>query len=106
MEASVAYAIKTYMTGYGWLATLITVAILFGFSSVILVMLLGQSRVFYSMAKDGLLPKIFCAVHPTFRTPYKCNITLFFFVGVLGGFLPGSLLGDLTSIGTLFAFLL
>ncbi len=105
-EASVAYAVQNHMPGYGWLATAITVAILFGFSSVILVMLLGQSRVFYSMATDGLLPKIFCAVHPTFRTPYKCNITLFFFVGILGGFLPGSLLGDLTSIGTLFAFVL
>jgi len=93
-EASVAYAVQSHMPGYGWLATAITVAILFGFSSVILVMLLGQSRVFYSMAKDGLLPKIFCAVHPTFRTPYKCNITLFFFVGVLGGFLPGAFLGQ------------
>jgi APA family basic amino acid/polyamine antiporter len=58
------------------------------------------------MAKDGLLPNIFCSVHPKFRTPYKCNITLFFFVGALGAFLPGSLLGDLTSIGTLFAFVL
>jgi APA family basic amino acid/polyamine antiporter len=105
-EASVAYAVQNHMPGYGWLATAITVAILFGFSSVILVMLLGQSRVFYSMAKDGLLPNIFCSVHPKFRTPYKCNITLFFFVGALGAFLPGSLLGDLTSIGTLFAFVL
>ena len=105
-EASVAYAVQNHMPGFGWLATAITVAILFGFSSVILVMLLGQSRVFYSMATDGLLPKIFADVHPTFRTPYKCNITLFFFVGALGSLLPGSLLGDLTSIGTLFAFVL
>ncbi|MEZ4846935.1 MAG: amino acid permease [Bdellovibrionota bacterium] len=58
-EASVTYAIQTYMTGYGWLAKFVTVAILAGFSSVILVMLLGQSRVFYSMSRDGLLPKIF-----------------------------------------------
>ena len=105
-EASVAYAITTHMAGFGWLATAVTVAILFGFSSVILVMLLGQSRVFYSMAHDGLLPNLFCQVHKTFRTPYKCNITLFFFVGALAAFLPGSLLGDLTSIGTLFAFVL
>jgi APA family basic amino acid/polyamine antiporter len=105
-EASVAYAITTHMPGYGWLATAVTVAILFGFSSVILVMLLGQSRVFYSMAHDGLLPNLFCQVHKTFRTPYKCNITLFFFVGALAAFLPGSLLGDLTAIGTLFAFVL
>ena len=105
-EASVAYAVEHHMPGFEWLATAITVAILFGFSSVILVMLLGQSRVFYSMSGDGLLPRLFCQVHSKFRTPYKCNIILFFFVGGLAGFLPGSLLGDLTSIGTLFAFVL
>jgi APA family basic amino acid/polyamine antiporter len=105
-EASVAYAVQHYMPGYGWLATAITVAILAGFSSVILVMLLGQSRVFYTMATDGLLPKLFSEVHPKFRTPYKCNAVLFLFVGLFAAFLPGSLAGDLTSIGTLFAFVL
>jgi len=105
-EASVAYAIQTYMHGYGWLAKLITVAILAGFSSVILVMLMGQSRVFYSMSKDGLIPKVFSDVHPTFRTPYKSNMILFVFVGVFAGFIPGSMAGDLTSIGTLFAFVM
>jgi len=105
-EASVAYAIQHYMPGYGWLATLVTVAILAGFSSVMLVMLLGQSRVFFSMSTDGLLPKLFSDVHPKFRTPYKSNIVLYFFVGAFGGFIPGSLAGDLTSIGTLFAFTL
>ena len=105
-EASVAYAVQNHMPGFGWLATAITVAILFGFSSVILVMLLGQSRVFYSMAKDGLLPKLFSAIHPNFRTPYKCNMLLFFFVGAFAGFVPGDVTGDLTSIGTLFAFVL
>jgi APA family basic amino acid/polyamine antiporter len=94
------------MPGFGWLATAITVAVLFGFSSVILVMLLGQSRVFYSMASDGLLPKVFSDVHPKFCTPYKCNITLFFFVGSLAAFIPDALLGNLTTIGTLFAFAL
>jgi APA family basic amino acid/polyamine antiporter len=105
-EASVAYAISTYMTGYGWLATAVTVAILAGFSSVILVMLMGQSRVFYSMSHDGLLPKIFSHLHPKFRTPYKSNLMLFVFVGIFGGFIPGSVAGDLTSIGTLLAFVL
>jgi APA family basic amino acid/polyamine antiporter len=105
-EASVAYAVQNHMPGFGWMATAITVAVLFGFSSVILVMLLGQSRVFYSMANDGLLPKIFSDIHPKFCTPYKCNITLFFFVGSLASFLPDSLLGDLTALGTLFAFVL
>lgn len=105
-EASVAYAVQNHMPGFGWLATMITVAILAGFSSVILVMLLGQSRVFYSMANDGLLPKVFSDVHPRFKTPYKCNIILFFFVSAFAGFIPGSMAGDLTSIGTLFAFVI
>jgi APA family basic amino acid/polyamine antiporter len=105
-EASVAYAITTYMAGYGWLSTAVTVAILAGFSSVILVMLMGQSRVFFSMSNDGLLPKIFSHLHPKFRTPYKSNLMLFLFVGIFGGFIPGSIAGDLTSIGTLLAFVL
>ena len=105
-EASVAYAIEHYMPGYGWLVTLVTVAILAGFSSVMLVMLLGQSRVFFSMSTDGLIPKLFSDIHPKFRTPWKSNVVLFFFVGAFGGFIPGSLAGDLTSIGTLFAFTL
>jgi APA family basic amino acid/polyamine antiporter len=105
-EASVAYAIETYMHGYHWLSTLVTVAILAGFSSVILVMLLGQSRVFYTMATDGLLPKVFCDLHPKFRTPYKSNMLLFLFVGLFSGFVPESVAGNLTSIGTLFAFIL
>lgn len=105
-EASVAYTIQHHMPGYGWLATLVTIAILFGFSSVMLVMLLGQSRVFFSMANDGLLPKVFSELHRTCRTPYKSNIILFLFVGLLAGFLPGDITGDLTSIGTLFAFVL
>lgn len=105
-EASVAYAIDTYMTGYGWLATLVTVAILAGFSSVILVMLMGQSRVFFSMSNDGLMPKIFSDLHPRFRTPYKSNWIVFAFVAAFAGFVPGSLAGDLTSFGTLLAFVL
>lgn len=105
-EASVAYAIKTYMTGYHWLSTAVTVAILLGFSSVILVMLLGQSRVFYSMSKDGLLPKAFSDLHPKFRTPYKSNMILFVCAGAVAAFVPGDIAGDLTSFGTLFAFVL
>ena len=105
-EASVAYAITKYMHGYGWLAKLVTVAILAGFSSVILVMLLGQSRVFFTMSRDGLLPKVFSDVHPRFGTPYKSNLILFFFVGAFAAFVPGDVVGDMTSIGTLFAFIL
>lgn len=105
-EASVTYAIDTYMHGYSWLSTSITVAILAGFSSVILVMLMGQSRVFYSMANDGLLPKLFSDLHTKYRTPFKSNWILFAFVGAFAAFIPGSVAGDLTSIGTLFAFIL
>jgi len=105
-EASVAFAISKAMPGYGWLATFVTVAILAGFSSVILVMLLGQSRVFYSMSNDGLLPKAFSEVHPVHRTPYKSNWILFVFVGLFAAFVPGFVAGNLTSIGTLFAFVL
>ncbi len=105
-EASVTYAIQHYMAGFSWLGTLISVAILAGFSSVILVMLLGQSRVFYSMSNDGLLPKAFSDLHPKYRTPYKANLILFVFVGLFAAFVPGSVAGDLTSIGTLLAFVL
>jgi APA family basic amino acid/polyamine antiporter len=105
-EASVAYAISQYMTGYGWLANAVTVAILAGFSSVILVMLMGQSRVFYSMSNDGLIPKVFGELHPKYRTPYKSNWLLFIFVGLFAAFVPGHVAGDLTSFGTLFAFVL
>ncbi|POS00953.1 amino acid/polyamine/organocation transporter (APC superfamily) [Flavobacterium croceum DSM 17960] len=105
-EASVAYAIQKYMVGYKWLADFVTVAILAGFSSVILVMLLGQSRVFYSMGNDGLLPKVFSEVHPKFKTPYKANLIILIIVGLFAAFVPGDIVGDMTSIGTLFAFIL
>lgn len=105
-EASVSYVIQTYMKGYEWLGTGVTLAILAGFSSVILVMLMGQSRVFYSMSKDGLLPPAFGELHPRFHTPFKANWILFIFVGAFAAFVPGSIAGDLTSFGTLFAFVL
>src|SRR4026209_2229767 len=105
-EASVAFAITKYMTGYEWLSKSVTVAILAGFSSVILVMLLGQSRVFYSMSRDGLVPKVFSDVHPKFRTPYKSNLLFFLFTGIFAAFIPEDIVGEMTSIGTLFAFIL
>jgi basic amino acid/polyamine antiporter, APA family len=105
-EASVAFAITKYMHGYEWLSKSVTLAILAGFSSVILVMLLGQSRVFYSMSHDGLVPKIFSDIHPRFRTPYKSNMLFFVFTGMFAAFLPEDIVGEMTSIGTLFAFVL
>lgn len=105
-EASVSFAIEHYMAGFGWLAKFVTIAILAGFSSVILVMLMGQSRVFYSMSQDGLVPKIFSALHPVYRTPHKSNWLFLGFVGLFAAFVPGDIVGDMTSIGTLFAFIL
>lgn len=114
-EASVTYAIdhldgKTvdgaWVPKYGWLANLITIAILAGFSSVILVMLLGQSRVFFSMSRDGLVPKVFSDVHPKYRTPYKANMIFFVLSSLFAGFVPADVVGEMTSIGTLFAFIL
>jgi len=105
-EASVAFAISKYMIGYEWLSKFVTIAILAGFSSVILVMLMGQSRVFFSMSHDGLVPKIFSEVHPKFQTPWKANMLFFVFTSAFAGFLPESIVGEMTSIGTLFAFIL
>ncbi|HNA42846.1 MAG TPA: amino acid permease, partial [Saprospiraceae bacterium] len=105
-EASVAFAIQKYMPGYEWLAKMVTIAILAGFSSVILVMLLGQSRVFYSMSRDGLLPGVFSKLHTKYRTPYKANLIILVLVGAFAAFVPGDVVGDMTSIGTLFAFIL
>ncbi|HEY0779955.1 MAG TPA: amino acid permease [Gemmatirosa sp.] len=105
-EASVSFVIAKYMTGYAWLGKFVTVAILAGFSSVILVMLLGQSRVFYSMSRDGLVPPVFSEVHPRFQTPWKSNMLFFVVTSVFAGFVPGDIVGEMTSIGTLFAFIL
>ena len=105
-EASVAFAISKYMIGYEWLSKFVTIAILAGFSSVILVMLMGQSRVFFSMSHDGLVPKIFSEVHPRYQTPWKANMLFFVFTALFAAFLPESIVGEMTSIGTLFAFML
>jgi len=92
--------------GYDWLGTGVVIGILAGYTSVILVMLLGQSRVFYSMSRDGLLPKMFCEIHPKFRTPWRSNLLFMVFVSLFSGFVPLSSLGDMVSIGTLLAFVL
>lgn len=91
---------------YPWLNQFIIIAILLGYSSVILVMLLGQSRVFYSMSKDGLLPRIFSDLHARFRTPSRSNLLFMVLVSLFAAFIPGRVVGEMTSIGTLFAFIL
>lgn len=92
-------------TGYHFLNTALIVTIIAGYTSVILVMLLGQSRVFYSMSKDGLLPKMFSDLSKQ-QTPWKTNLVFMVFVSAFAGFVPVSDLGHMVSIGTLFAFTL
>ncbi len=91
---------------YPWLNKAIIIAILAGYSSVIMVMLMGQSRVFFSMSKDGLLPKVFSKVHPKFGTPSKSNLLFMLFVSLFAAFVPARVVGEMTSIGTLLAFVL
>lgn len=91
---------------YPWLNRAIIVAILAGYASVILVMLMGQSRVFFSMSKDGLIPKIFSSVNPRTQTPAKNNLLFMLFVSAFAAFVPARVVGEMTSIGTLFAFIL
>ena len=93
-----------HMKGLPWIGFLMKLGSLCGLTSVMLVMLLGQSRVFYSMSNDGLLPKLFSDIHPRFRTPWKSNLLLMVFVSLGAAFTPIDRLGNLTSIGTLFAF--
>lgn len=102
----VADASGTIQPAYPWLNKTIIIAILLGYASVILVMLLGQSRVFYSMSRDGLLPRFFSTVHTKFRTPARSNIFFMIFVSLFAAFVPGRIVGEMTSIGTLFAFIL
>lgn len=93
------------MKGMPWLGFWMKFGSLLGLTTVMLVMLLGQSRVFYSMSRDGLLPGLFSEIHDKFRTPWKSNLVLMVFVSLLAAFTPISQLGQLTSIGTLAAFI-
>ena len=104
VAAPVAKAIQ--QTPYLWFNGLIKLAIIAGLTSVILVLLLGQSRIFFTMSKDGLLPPIFSAVHPRFHTPWISSLILMVLVGCFAAFAPLSLVGQLTSIGTLLAFVI
>jgi APA family basic amino acid/polyamine antiporter len=92
------------LPGTRWLAPFVNIGAIVGLSSVVLVLLLAQSRVFYAMSKDGLVPPAFSNVHPKFRTPYKGNIVTGIFAALLAGLLPLDILGELVSIGTLAAF--
>lgn len=99
-------AIAIQKTPYGWMSQAIILAILIGYTSVILIDLMAQSRMFYSISKDGLLPKIFSEVHPKFKTPWKSNVMLCIFIALFAAFVPINVVGEMTSIGTLLAFLM
>jgi APA family basic amino acid/polyamine antiporter len=99
-------AVGIAATGIGWLEFAVEVGAIAGLSSVMLVMLLGQPRVFFSMAHDGLFPPIAARVHPRFGTPHITTMITGVVCAIAGGILPIDILGELTSIGTLFAFVL
>lgn len=94
----------TIVPAFPWLNRGIIVAILLGYASVVLVMMMGQSRVFYSMSKDGLLPPLFSHLHKRYHTPARSNLLFMVLISILAGIIPPSVAGEMTSIGTLFAF--
>jgi len=101
-----ALAVGIDVTGVRWGSLMVKIGALMGLSSTIVVMLLGQSRVFFSMSHDGLLPRLFSTVHPRFRTPWISTLTVGTFVAVLAASLPINILTEMVSIGTLLAFVI
>lgn len=104
VPAPIAVAVDSLGPKVSWMAPVVKVGAIAGLSSVILVMMLGQPRIFYTMAKDGLLPPSFSRVHPKFRTPWIAQILTGAVAMVIAAFLPIGILGELVSIGTLLAF--
>jgi APA family basic amino acid/polyamine antiporter len=100
----IAVGIDAAGPGLAWLRPFVKIGAIAGLSSVILVMLMGQPRIFYTMSKDGLLPPVFSAVHPKFKTPWLATIMTGLVAMLCAGLLPIGLLGELVSIGTLLAF--
>jgi APA family basic amino acid/polyamine antiporter len=106
VPAPIALAIDHTGNKLFWLKPLIKIGAIAGLSSVVLVMLMGQPRIFFSMAKDGLLPASFAKVHPKFRTPYITTILTGSIAAIVAGLFPIGILGELVSIGTLLAFVI
>ncbi len=99
-------AIEKAGPGLVWLRYFVNVGAILGLASVVLVMLMGQPRIFFSMSRDGLLPPVFGKVHPRFKTPYITTIVTGIVAGIVAGLFPIGLLGELVSIGTLLAFVI
>ncbi|MGZ4958300.1 MAG: amino acid permease [Methylomonas sp.] len=106
LNVSAPIALAVDHIGMSWLSPIIKLGAIAGLTSVMLVLLMGQSRIFFSMAKDKLLPPLFAEVHPTFQTPHLSTMLVGIAVALLAGFMPIEKLGELVSIGTLFAFVL
>jgi APA family basic amino acid/polyamine antiporter len=106
VSAPIAVAVDAFGPSLAWLRTVVKIGAIAGLSSVILVLLLGQPRIFYSMAKDGLLPPVFATVHPKFQTPWVAQILTGAVAMLVAGLFPIGLLGELVSIGTLLAFVI
>jgi APA family basic amino acid/polyamine antiporter len=100
----VAVVVDNFGSTWGWLAKIIKIGAIIGLTSVVLVLMYAQTRIFYTMARDGLLPKIFSKVHPTLKTPYINTILVGTITAVAAGFFDINVLGDMTSVGTLAAF--
>jgi basic amino acid/polyamine antiporter, APA family len=100
----IAVAVNVLGPKFLWLRFVVNIAILAGLTTVILVMLLGQTRIFYSMSQDGLLPKFFGKIHPHFRTPFASTLLISFIAMIISGLFPVVILGELVSMGTLLAF--
>jgi len=104
VAAPVATAVDTFGPSWGWLAKLVKIGAIAGLSSVVLVLMYGQTRVFYSMSRDGLLPKSLGTVHPKFKTPWINTIIVGIVVSLAAAVFDINYLGDMTSVGTLVAF--
>lgn len=97
-------AVAVDQIGLGWFSFIIKVGAIMGLSSVMLVLVYGQTRIFYTMSRDGLLPQAFCKVHPRFHTPYVNTIAVGILVAIAAALTPIGVLGDLVSLGTIAAF--
>jgi APA family basic amino acid/polyamine antiporter len=100
----VAVVVDSFGEQWSWLAKIIKIGAIIGLTSVVLVLMYAQTRIFYTMARDGLLPKVFAKVHPKFKTPYINTLLVGIITAVAAGFFDINVLGDMTSVGTLAAF--
>ncbi|MEI9851049.1 MAG: amino acid permease [Sphingomonas sp.] len=100
----VAVVVDSFGEQWAWLAKTIKIGAIIGLTSVVLVLMYAQTRIFYTMARDGLLPKVFAKVHPKFKTPWVNTILVGLLTAIAAGFFDINVLGDMTSVGTLAAF--